>query len=160
MHHIHARSCRIMCRALVLGIFFKGLFSASITECQQSYTQAFIFSRRTRTHLPTGWFTALHRRSFPEGSLQSSIADRTIGIRLHSNFTVALPDVAASLPAALGDTCSVASLGTSPQLYSTWPQQLTLKRPGRLLACMECPWFWDQLSNSGRLKYQLNRFRQ
>jgi len=44
--------------------------------------------------LPTGWFTALHRRSFPEGSLQSSIADRTIGIGLHSNFTVALPDVA------------------------------------------------------------------
>ena len=56
--------------------------------------------------LPTGWFTALHRRSFPEGSLQSSIADRTIGIGLHSNFTVALPDVAGTASYPLVDPFS------------------------------------------------------
>jgi hypothetical protein len=60
--------------------------------------------RRTRTHNHPVGLPLLHQRSFLERSLWSSIADRTIGIRLHCNFTVALPDVAGTAVSRLNYT--------------------------------------------------------
>ena len=78
----------------------QGVLSGRVVVLCSSY-------RRTRTHNQPVGLPLLHQRSFLERSLWSSIADRTIGIRLHCNFTVALPDVAGTASNPRGYTFSI-----------------------------------------------------
>ena len=88
----HEKSCALIPNGLVHR-FLEGLTLGIRAYCRAGRLSRF-HPEVDRGPIVQPGFPLLHRNSLPEGSSQSSIADRIIGIRLHCNFTVAQADVA------------------------------------------------------------------
>ena len=86
------KSCALIPNGLV-HCFLEGLTLGIRAYCRAGWLSRF-HPEVDRGPIVQPGFPLLHRNSLPEGSSQSSIADRIIGIRLHCNFTVAQADVA------------------------------------------------------------------
>lgn len=87
-----AKSCALIPNGLVHS-FLEGLTLGIRAYCRAGWLSRF-HPEVDRGPIVQPGFPLLHRNSLPEGSSQSSIADRIIGIRHHCNFTVAQADVA------------------------------------------------------------------
>ena len=87
----YEKSCALIPNGLVHR-FLEGLTLGIRAYCRAGRLSRF-HPEVDRGPIVQPGFPLLHRNSLPEGSSQSSIADRIIGIRLHCNFTVAQADV-------------------------------------------------------------------
>lgn len=87
-----AKSCALIPNGLV-HCFLEGLTLGIRAYCRAGWLSRF-HPEVDRGPIVQPGFPLLHRNSLPEGSSQSSIADRIVGIRRHCNFTVAQADVA------------------------------------------------------------------
>ena len=98
------KSCALIPNGLVHS-FLEGLTLGIRACCRAGWLSRF-HPEVDRGPIGQPGFPLLHRNSLPEGSSQSSIADRIDGIRLHCNFTVAQADVARTATRALTDCIS------------------------------------------------------
>ena len=100
-----AKSCALIPNGLV-HCFLEGLTLGIRAYCRAGWLSRF-HPEVDRGPIVQPGFPLLHRNSLPEGSSQSSIADRIIGIRRHCNFTVAQADVART--AGCRQTCCIST---------------------------------------------------